>query len=124
MTRPTSSQDTLAHDIIDHLEQATGLRWALPPSNPSLLRNGYHAITTLIRAPHIVRQLQEAAIAATGRPRAIVFESTGRGHAIINLPREVAENSSFTSHLHRAEYDNIPSTIYLPIVIPHPHMAR
>lgn len=120
MARQTSHHDIIALDIIDQLEQATGLRWALPPERPSRLSNGYHAMTAMVRAPHIVRQLQEAAIAATGRPRAIVFEATGRGHAIINLPREIAELAGFTQHLHPAQYECLPPHIRLPNVIPHP----
>ncbi len=112
--------ETLA--IIALLEQTTGLHWEQPPEVPSLLKNGYHAATSMVRAPHIVRQLQQAAIAATGRPRAILFEATGRGNAIINLPREVAEYHRFTDHIQTEPYEAPSTRMVLPVIIPHPNL--
>ncbi len=81
--------------ILDSLDHATGLQWNIPPAQASHLRNGYHVEVPLLVAPIVVRRLQEAAIAASGRQRAIVFEVCSRGRAIINIPREIAELKGF-----------------------------
>lgn len=81
--------------ILDTLVSATGLDWSTPPAQPSHLRNGYHVEVPLLIAPTLVRRLQEAAIHASGRQRAIVFEVCSRGRAIINIPKEIAELKGF-----------------------------
>jgi hypothetical protein len=86
-------------DIIELLEQATGINWHLPPDKPSFLRNGFHTEVAMIEAPFIVRRLQDAAISGTGRPRAIIFDACQRGRAMINIPREVAETPGFRQAL-------------------------
>ena len=99
-------------NIIETLDSATGLSWSTPPAQPSFLRNGYHAELPLIKAPCLVRRLQQVAIDATGKPRAIVFESCGRGKAIINIPKEVAESTQFGHALQRFEASaHIPDAV-------------
>ena len=90
-------------DIVDVLDNVTGLTWNLPPERPSFLRNGFHAEVPMIEAPYIVRQLQQAAIAGTGRQRAIVFDAYGRGRAMINLPKEIALSEGFQMALSRSK---------------------
>lgn len=85
--------------ILHTLDSATGLSWSPPPAQPSFLRNGYHVEVKQIDAPRLVRRLQAAATRATGRPRAIVFQTAGRGVAVVNLPREVAEGAWFLQAL-------------------------
>lgn len=85
--------------ILNTLDSATGLSWSSPPAQPTFLRNGYHAEISLVEAPRMVRRLQQAATQATGRPRAIVFQALGRGVAIINVPKEVAQGRWFLEAL-------------------------
>lgn len=89
--------------VLEALSNATGLRWSLPPETPSLLQNGYHAQTEMLRAAHVVRRLKDAAIEATGRPRAIVFERSGCKNASVNIPKEIAENKAFLAALRLSE---------------------
>lgn len=94
-----STPNQAYQDVLDALSQATGLKWSPPPEKPSLLQNGYFAETEMMRAPHLVRHLKDAAIEATGRPRAIVFERSGQKNASVNIPKEIAENEAFLDAL-------------------------
>jgi hypothetical protein len=91
------------NDVLQALSEATGLTWSAPPKEPSLLKNGYFVETEMVRAPHLVRHLKDAAIDATGRPRAIVFERSGMKNASVNIPKEIAENEAFLGALARTK---------------------
>ena len=91
------------NDVLQALTDATGLKWSAPPKEPSLLKNGYFVETEMVRAPHLVRHLKDAAIDATGRPRAIVFERSGIKNASVNIPKEIAENEAFLGALARTK---------------------
>lgn len=88
--------------IADQLAAATGLDWNPPPEHSTYLQNGYHVQMAFMQAPHVVKKLQDIAITATGRPRAILFERCDKCNAMVKIPKELAENEAFLLALSRA----------------------
>lgn len=107
--------DISKNEFTQHLDQVTGLSWSPPPAQPNFLKNGYHTELSLVEAPRLVRRLQAAATRATGRPRAIVFQSLGRGVAVVNVPREVAEGRWFLQALAQDGYGLSPELAALAL---------